>query len=285
MKTWKTIKWKEIFTLTWSTLLMAVDIYFFKFPNNFSFGGVTGLAVVLARVMPFLASDISFVLNMLLLVLGFAVLGRSFGIKTVYTSVLLSVAMSVLERICPLQGPLTNQPLLELLFAIALPALASAVLFYNSASSGGADIIALVMKKYSQINIGKALLISDAVVAVASFFLFGVQTGLMSTVGVVVKSVLVDGFIQNMNTNRYITVICEDKEKICDYIVKVLHRSATMCTARGVFSNRDKYMIITAMRSREAVKLRKFIRESDPHAFVLVQNTYEIMGKGFKDYF
>ena len=143
--------------ITVATLIMVVGIYVFKFPNNFSFGGVTGIAVLLAKLSLFSASTWTFILNMALLVLGFLFLGKSFGIMTVYVSVLMSVGLSVLEKLFPMSAPLTNQPVLELIFAIFLPAFASAILFNVGASGGGTDILAMILKKYTPINIGTAL--------------------------------------------------------------------------------------------------------------------------------
>ena len=114
--------------ITLAALLLVVGVYFFKFPNHFSVGGVTGIAVVLSAVTPFSTGTINFVINMALLVLGFASLGREFGLKTVYVSVLISVGLSGLEEFFPLQAPLTNEPVLDLIFAIVLPALSSAIL-------------------------------------------------------------------------------------------------------------------------------------------------------------
>ena len=142
-------KIKHFSLLTGSTLIMAVGTYFFKFTNNFTFGGITGLAVLVADKTNISASDFSFIVNMLLLALGFVVLGRKFAAKTAYCSILLSVALSFLSRVCPMEHPLTDQTMLELCFAIALPALGSAILFNIGSSSGGTDIIAMILKKYS----------------------------------------------------------------------------------------------------------------------------------------
>lgn len=137
-------KLKNFSLLTISTLIMAVGIYFFKFANNFTFGGITGIAVLVAKFLPISASDFSFVVNILLLIIGWIVLGKSFAEKTAYSTILLSVSLSLLERIYPMSHPLTNEPLLELIFAILLPALGSAILFNIGASSGGTDVIAMI---------------------------------------------------------------------------------------------------------------------------------------------
>ena len=113
---------EEYVVLTVATLILVVGVYVFKFPNNFSFGGVTGLAVVLGAVLPTSPGNLTFIINMLLLVLGFIFLGRGFGVKTVYVSVLTSVGLSFAERVFPMDAPLTGQPVLELIYAIVLPA-------------------------------------------------------------------------------------------------------------------------------------------------------------------
>ena len=148
---------EEYFVLTVATLILVVGVYVFKFPNNFSFGGVTGIAVVLSAIMPTTPGNITFIINMALLVLGFIFLGKSFGIKTVYVSVLMSVGLSTAEKWFPMSAPLTSQPVLELIYAIVLPAASSAILFNVGASGGGTDIIAMILKKYTKLNIGGAL--------------------------------------------------------------------------------------------------------------------------------
>jgi uncharacterized membrane-anchored protein YitT (DUF2179 family) len=274
-------KLKDFFLLTFSTILMIAGVYFFKFPNNFTFGGVTGIAVLFARLLPFSASDISFIMNMVLLVIGFAFFGKKFGVKTAYTSVLLSVGISMLGYFFPMDSPLTDQPILELSFAITLPAIGSAILFNMGASSGGTDIIAMLLRKYTRVNIGRALLITDMIAGVAACFIFDIKTGLFSFLGLTIKAFMVDGFIERFNLCKYFTVICESPEPICDYIVNTLKRSATTYAAKGVYTKKDKDIILTVLSPIEAVKLRTYIKEVDPFAFIFISNTSEIIGKGF----
>lgn len=274
-------QFKNFIYLTLSTLVMAVGIYFFKFSNNFTFGGITGLAVLVAKSGSISAGDFSFVANMVLLVIGFFVLGKKFAAKTAYSSILLSVALSGLERICPMSQPLTNQPLLELIFAIALPSIGSAVLFNIGASSGGTDVVAMIMKKYTSFNIGNALLVTDLFITVAGFFVFDVQTGLYSFLGLALRSFMIDGFIESLNLSKYFNVVCKNPQPICNFIKDEMHRSATIVQAKGAFSGEDKYIIFTVMNRMEAVRLRNYIKEHSPDAFLLISNTSEIIGKGF----
>ena len=274
-------KLKNFSLLTFSTLIMAVGIYFFKFANNFTFGGITGIAVLVAKFLPISASDFSFVVNILLLIIGWIVLGKSFAEKTAYSTILLSVSLSLLERIYPMSHPLTNEPLLELIFAILLPALGSAILFNIGASSGGTDVIAMILKKYTSVDIGKGLMISDLIFTLAGFLVFNVKTGLYSLFGLIMRSALIDNFIESFNRSKYFHVVTSNATCICDFIQNDLQRGATIVNATGAFTGDDKYIILTVLSPSQAVKLRNFIKEQDPKAFLLVSNTSEIIGKGF----
>lgn len=274
-------KLKNFSLLTISTLIMAVGIYFFKFTNNFTFGGITGIAVLVAKFLPISASDFSFVVNILLLIIGWIVLGKSFAEKTAYSTILLSVSLSLLERIYPMSHPLTNEPLLELIFAILLPALGSAILFNIGASSGGTDVIAMILKKYTSVDIGKGLMISDLIFTLVGFLVFNVKTGLYSLFGLIMRSALIDNFIESFNRSKYFHVVTSNATCICDFIQNDLQRGATIVNATEAFTGDDKYIILTVLSPSQAVKLRNFIKEHDPKAFLLVSNTSEIIGKGF----
>ena len=274
-------KGKHFLLLTVSTLIMAIGTYFFKFTNNFTFGGITGLAVLIAKTGLMTAGDFNFVASMTLLVIGMIVLGKKFAAKTAYCSILLSVTLSFLERICPMKAPLTDQPMLELCFAIALPSLGSAILFNIGSSSGGTDIIAMILKKYSSVDIGHALLITDVLITVAGCFMFDIATGLYSFLGLAIRSFMIDTFIESFNLSKYFNVVCDNPKPICDFIVQELNRSATVCHAQGAFSGKDKYVIFTALNRPQAVRLRNFIKDEEPSAFILISNTSEIIGKGF----
>lgn len=271
----------EYTLITVSTLVMVVGIYFFKFPNNFAFGGVTGYSTMVSKVSSFSAGDFTFLVNTGLLVIGFIFLGRTFGIKTVYASMLMSFALSVLERACPLKGPLTAEPLLELMFAVFLPAAGSAILFNIGASSGGTDIIAMILRKHTSFNIGTVLFLVDASSVVLSFFVFGIATGLYSSLGLVAKSLVIDGVIENMNQCKCFNIVCDDPEPICEFIIHKLVRSATVYHAQGAFSHHQKSVIMTSMSRGQAVRLRNYVRSVEPTAFIMITSSSEIIGKGF----
>jgi len=274
----------EYVVITFAVILMDVGIYVFKFPNNFSFGGVSGMAVVFAHFIPLTSSQINLVINLILLVIGFMILGKDFGIKTGYVTVFSSLLLNVFEKLFPMSGSLTGNITLELCFAIILPALAAAILFFENASGGGTDIVAMIIRKYSTMNISGALFIVDCLIVIVSFMVFDLTTGLCSVLGLMAKTLLIDKSIERMKLNKYFTIISEKPEEICDYIMNELNRSATVYHGEGVYTHRDKKIILTVVDVKQAVFLQRFIEEVDPKAFLMVTKSSEVVGKGFMNY-
>ena len=271
----------EFFMLTLGTALVAVGVYFFKFPNNFSTGGVTGMAVLLSAVLPIGTSFISSALNILFLVLGFLFLNRGFGARTIYCSLLFSGLLSLLEWVCPMSAPLTDQKLLELFFAVILPALGAAILFNLQGSTGGTDILAMILKKYTSLDIGRALLCVDVLIAGSTLFIYGIETGLFSLLGLVLKSVMVDSVIESMNRKKSFIVVTTHPEEVCTYITGTLHRSATYWKGEGAYSPGEKWIVLAALSRSQSVALRRHMQTIDKQAFMLITNSSEIFGKGF----
>ena len=286
----KVTKAREVSTLerylllTLGILITSVGVYFFKFPNNFSTGGVSGLSLILGRVIPsdvLTPSVLMLIINVLLLVVGFAFIGSDFAFSTVYCSMLLSLLMTFFERICPLSHPLTTQPFLELCFAVLLPSFGSAILFHLGASSGGTDIIAMILRKYTSMNIGLALMIADSLITVAALYFFGIESGLYSILGLLMKSALVDYVADSFRTKKCFQIITGKPEPIVDFIVKALHRGATLEDVHGAYTNGPKTMIITVLNRSQALALRRHVHTIDPHAFMIITASTEIVGKGF----
>lgn len=261
---------------------MAIGVYFFKFPNNFCFGGVTGAAVVFAKILPVSASSFSFIVNMALLVVGFAFLGKAFALRTTYATVLLSGLLVVFERIFPLKQPLSNEPMLELIFAIALPAIASALLFYEGSSSGGTDVVAMIVKKCAHVDdIGIALFVTDLIMIIIACFVFDIKTALYSFVGLTLKSFLIDAIIENIMLRKSIMITCDDKDSICHFITDELEKGATIVEATGAYTNEKRYLIFTTLTRKQAAALRVFIHQNKLRAFISMSSTSEVFGKGF----
>ena len=273
---------REFALLTLGTALVAIGVYFFKFPNRFSTGGVTGIAVLLSAVFPAVSSStFASVINILFLILGFAVLNRGFGVRTVYCSLLFSALLSGLEWLCPMSGPLTDQKMLELFFAVIFPAIGSGILFNMQGSTGGTDILAMILRKFTSLDIGRALLYVDVLIAGSTLFLIDIETGLYSLLGLILKSVLVDTVIESLNRKKSFIVVTSCPKAVCAFITDTLKRSATVWQAEGAYTHQEKWVVLTALSRAQAVALRRCLKETDPQAFMVITNSSEIFGKGF----
>ncbi len=281
----KNKKIKEFLLMNLGTILAGLGIYFFKFPNNFSTGGVSGIATILS---PFIESMspglIMMIINVALLVVGFILIGRDFAFKTVYCSLLMSGVTYLMEFIIPLSGPLTDDKLLELVFAVFTTGAGSAILFNIDASTGGTDIVAMIIKKYAKTNISKALFYADIVIVTMSVFIFGLETWFYSLLGFLCKVFVVNNVIESFNVSKYFTIVTEKADEIGDYITSELRRGATVSKKfEGVYSNDEKSLILTVVRRNQAIGLRNYIKQIDPHAFVIISNTTDIVGRGFRE--
>ena len=277
-------KISDFILLTVASLLIIVSTWLFKYPNNFTFGGITGLSIVLSRAFDVPASTLNLVMNAVLLVIGVLVLGKVFAGKTLYVTILSSVGLSVLDKIYPITEPLTNEPVLEVLFAVAIPAVASAILFNMDASSGGTDIVAMLLKKYTTMEIGTAIFVVDFLITMSAFLVFDFQTGLFSLTGLFAKTLIMDGAIENINLCKYFTIITTNPKPICDYIHNTLHRSATIYKAEGAYSHTERTIVLVVLKRSQAVLLRRYIKEIEPTAFMMITNSSEIIGKGFRGF-
>ena len=274
--------------INFGILLMAVGIYFFKAQNGFATGGVSGIAIILAR-LPFSVSlgitqaTYMLAINVILLILGVILLGRSCGFMTIYCSVMLSLENMLFERLTPLNAPLTSSPILELVYAVLLTGIGSALLFKHKASSGGTDIVALILKKHSSLNVSQALLATDFLIAASSFIVYSsAEVGLYSLLGLFAKVFVIDDVLDSINLCKAFTIITTKADEIEKFILNDLHHGATTYSAEGAFTGEDKQVIITVCKRSEALRLRRKVKEIDPHAFIIITKTSEIMGKGFR---
>lgn len=275
---------KEYGVITAGAFLVAAGVYFFKFPNNFSTGGVTGISMIASKYLPAILSPslLSLIINVLILLIGFVVLGKEVGAKTAYASMFMSLSLNLLEALFPMSAPFTDQPLLELCFAVILPAVGSALLFNCAASTGGTDIVAMILKKYSSLDIGKALLCSDGIIVALTYFVFGVKTGLLATLGLFAKALLVDNVIESINAHKYFFIVTTKPDEICDFINTTLHKGATVWSAEGSYTGDERKVILAVMTRAQAIAVKRQVKKIDPHSFTLISNTSEIIGKGFR---
>lgn len=272
---------KKYSILTVGAVILALANYVFKFPNHFSFGGVAGFAVILSGMFGGSASTYTFVINMLLLLIAFPILGKEVAMRSFYVSIVFSGVLEVAQYVYPIDKPITNQPVLELVFSFMLLAVCSAIFFFMDASSGGTDIIALILKKYTNVSIGTALLVVDFIVVIVAFFVYGVTVGLFSLAGFLAKSFFIDTVIESLNLCKYFTIISKNAEPICNYINAELNHGATIYDARGAYTKDNKQVVMTVVKREQARNLRNYVHKVDPDAFMMITNSSEIIGKGF----
>lgn len=277
-------RFTEFLLINLGLLLVGIGIALFKIPNHYATGGVSGLAIISSSFFPRIdVGPMMLIINILLLGIGYFFLGSDFGSKTVYSSFALSGIVWIIQRLVPLSRPLTNDMLLELIYSIIFPAVGSAIVFNCNASTGGTDIAAKILSKYTKINIGKTLLITDFVIALGAGAVFGIKIGLYSVLGLILKAFTIDSVIEGLNISKQMVIISSKDELIRDYIVTRLNRGATIYKAEGAFTHCQENVISTVVNRRQAVKLRSFIRSIDPSAFITISNTSQIIGKGFRN--
>ena len=264
-------------------LLTAVGIAFFKTPNHFAFGGTSGMSILMAGWWPNLNVGTAMTLvNAVLVVLGLVFLGAKTMGWTIYSSFALSFYVSICERLWPMTAPMSGDTFLELCYAVFLPAIGSAIVFNIGASTGGTDIVAMILSKHTSLEIGKALLYSDFLIAAFAAVEFGPATGLYCIAGLVAKAFVVDGVIDNINQRKVCTVVTHQGDAVKKFILEELHRSATVQKAWGAYTMQEQEVLMTVLTRREATRLRAFIKASDPNAFITVVSSSEILGKGFR---
>lgn len=273
---------KVFLLLNLGVFLLSAGIYFFKFPNHFSTGGVSGLSVLLGKFLPASAATVMSVMNILFLFLGFAFLNKGFGFKTTYCSIALSGFTQLFEWLYPMTAPMTSQKMLELMFSVILPAIGSAILFTNGASSGGTDIIAMILQKFTDFDIGKCLIITDFLIAFATLFIFGIETCLFSVLGLILKAFVVDVIIENISTKKIAIVITSKRDLVTDFIAKKLKRGVTEWDCIGGFTGDRKTVLLSALSRQQAIYLRQYVKEIDEKSFIVINNSTEVIGKGFR---
>lgn len=276
---------KEMVTIFFAITLMAMCTYFLNIPNSFCFGGISGLCIAISGAIGFGSpATLSSVINIILLFVGFIFLGKSFGLKTTIATLILSAELAVFEKFIPMTHTLSTEPLMEMVFSVVLHAVSAAILFNVQASSGGSDIIAMIIKKYTSVkDIGKALMICDSVVVISCYFIFGIEAGMFSTMGMCIKVFMIDSIMETFNLCKYFTIITTKPAEIAEYISTELKRGSTQMEAKGSFTDQGKTVIFTVLGKRQAIKLQTMVKAIDPHAFTMITNTSEVMGKGFRD--
>lgn len=263
---------KEIIILTWAVAIIAAAVYFFLVPSHTSVSSISGLGIVISNFVPLPLSAITMILNVELLIIGFFTCGREFGAKTVYTSVVLPLFIGLFEKIAPNFGSMTNSQELDVLCYILVVSIGLSILFNRNASSGGLDIVAKIMNKYLNMELGRAMSLSGMCVALSAALVYDKKTVVLSILGTYFNGMVLDHFIFDHNIKRRVCVITNKEEELRRFIIEDLHSGATIYEATGAYKMQKRNEIITIVDKTEYQKLMNFINREDPKAFVTVYN-------------
>ena len=277
------IRFKEFMLINAGLILTAAGVVLFKSPNGFAIGGVSGIAIIVNHYMPgHNVGLIMLLINIVLNILGAFLLGADFGLRTLYSSFALSGFVWIGEKLLPLSHPLTGDRMLELVYAIALPAIGSALVFNQNSSTGGTDIIARILTQHTHLHVGKTLLISDSLIAFSAIFTLGLRQGMYSILGLFLKGFVIDNVIESLNLSKKLEIITSRPEEMEHYILRTVHRGLTILPAEGAYSGQLKKLLTVVVRRNQAASIRDFVHKADPEAFLIITNTSEILGKGFR---
>lgn len=276
-------KIKEYLLTTLGIALTAIALEYFFFPCDIAAGGVSGIGLVINKLLGLDTSIVVLVLNIILFILAFLVLGKSFGAKSIYATIMLSVFMWIIERYFT-PGILTENMFLASFFGSIILGMGAAIVFHQGASTGGTSIIASIISKFTPIGIGISVLLTDSFVCILAISVFGVDKGLFGFFSVILIGLVIDKFIDGFNTCKQVFIITSKEKVIVNHIIKNIDRGCTVLNGQGGYTNSDVKIIYTVLNTKQFIALKKYVKEIDPDAFVTVNESTEVVGKGFTDY-
>lgn len=270
---------REYGIITLGIFIISMAVYFFMIPSNVIVGSLSGLVIVLANFIPLPISVMTFILNAALLIIGFIFIGKEFGAKTVYTSVMLPVFLFVFEKIVPNNKSLTGDILIDTICYVLVISVGLAMLFNANASSGGLDIVAKIVNKYLHVEIGKAMTITGMCVAVSSILVYGTKEVILSILATYVNGIVIDNFIGGFNRRKRVCILSDHYEVVQKFITEELNRGVTLYTAMGGYNKTERIEVVTILTQNEYGKLLEYLHTVDMRAFVTVSTVNEVIGE------
>lgn len=268
---------KEYSMITLGTAIIAAAVFFFMQPMHLTLGSVSGLSIILETLLPLRMSTIVLIINAVLLLFGFLLIGREFGTKTIYTSLLLPILIGVLERLFPENASLTGDAFIDMVCYLFVVSLGQSILFARNASSGGLDIVGKILNKFLRMDIGKAISLVGMCIALSSALIFDKKIVVLSVLGTYLNGIVLDHFIFGSNIKRRVCIISTHQDEILDYVLNTLHSGATLYEARGAYTNAPVSEVIVIVNKSEYRLLMNFIAKTDPKAFVTIYNVNEVV--------
>lgn len=268
---------KEFLMITIGTAIVAAAVFFFLVPSHVSVGSISGLAIVLGNFIPLPISVLTMIMNVALLLIGFLLIGREFGAKTIYTSILLPAIIGIFEKIYPNNVSINGDPFLDMICYVFLVSVGLAILFNRNASSGGLDIVAKLMNKFLHMDLGNAMSVSGMVVALSSALVYDKKIVILSVLGTYLNGIVLDHFIFGFNLKKRVCIVSQKEEEIRNFILHELHSGATVYEAYGAYNLQPRREIITIVDKNEYAKLMTYIEKVDSTAFVTVYTVNKII--------
>ena len=267
----------DLLMLTIGVAIVSASLFFFMIPSNLAIGSITGLAVILNKFIPLPISVLTMIMNVVLLIIGFLFIGKDFGAKTVYASVLVPVMLGILERVLPNNTSIMGDPFIDMVCHVFFMSIGLAILFNRNASSGGIDIVAKLMNKYMQVEIGKAMSVSGLVVALLSVLTSDMKIVIISVLGTYLNGIVVDWFIFGSTIKKRVCIISEKEEEIREFLINGLHSGASVYELAGAYNMEAREEIVAIVDKSEYLKLMRFLEKTDPDAFVTIYNVNKII--------
>lgn len=275
-------KIREYALTTLGIVLTAIGLEYFLFPNDIAAGGVSGIALVINGITGWNISIMVFILNIILFIVAFVVLGKGFGGKSLYATVILSVVMEIIEKVFnPVM--LTENMFLASFFGSALLAMGSAIVFHQGASTGGTSILAAIISKFTPLGVGTALLLNDSIICLLAINVFGIDKGLFGFFSLILIGLLIDKFIDGFNTCKQVFIITSKANMVVNFINKDINRGCTVLNGKGGYTYSEVNIVYTVLSNNQFITLKNFIKENNPEAFITVNDSKEVLGLGFND--
>ena len=267
---------RDFLLITFGTFIVSIAVYFFMLPGHVTVGSASAMELVLSNFVPLPVSAITFIINFVLLILGYLLIGSEFGVKTVYSSLLLPLYLRIFEIIFPDFQSLTGEQLLDVICYTLVVGIGLAMLFSCNASSGGLDIVGKLMNKFLRIDLGQAMSLSGILVSLSSALCYDTKTVVLSVLGTYLGGIIIDNFIFGMNIKRRVCIISSKFDEVIDFIIHNLHSGATIYDGMGAYNKQIHQEIITIVDKQEYRQLMDFIQGIDPDAFITVYSVQEI---------
>ena len=276
-------KIKEYAIITFGIILVGLSVEYFFAPNKIAAGGVTGAAIVVNAVMPSLSVGmVTLVLNVILFIVAFVFIDGKFGVKTIYSSLGLSIIIWIIEKFLN-PSAVTDDLMMATVFGTVISAVGMAFVFNQNASTGGTDILAKILNKFFHLDIGKSLLVVDFIITFASILVFGINVGLYAMLSVILLGLIVDRLIEGFNVCKSVFIISKKNDEISKFIINTLDRGCTFLKGMGAYTCQENDVLYAVISRNQFIKLKKFIKEIDPQAFITVGEVHEVLGEGFKN--